>query len=178
MRIAFIGWGSLVWSPRGLPLASGWAADGPELPIEFARKSRDGRLTLVLFETAAPIPTYWAQASASDFELARSELREREGTTAQFIHGSLDDSATMFHAYVNAWLSGRTDVDAALWTALGSTPEGQSDASAISYLKALDDEPRRRAEEYVRRAPDQTRTVRRTLIERELGWTPTGSNDE
>lgn len=38
-QIAIIGWGSLVWDPRDLPIESPWHDDGPELPIEFARIS-------------------------------------------------------------------------------------------------------------------------------------------
>jgi hypothetical protein len=45
MRIAILAWGSLIWNPRYLPLASEWVLGGPVLPIEFARVSADGRLT-------------------------------------------------------------------------------------------------------------------------------------
>ena len=48
MKIAVLTWGSLVWERRELQAASDFVADGPLLPIEFCRISRDGRLTLVL----------------------------------------------------------------------------------------------------------------------------------
>jgi 1-acyl-sn-glycerol-3-phosphate acyltransferase len=51
MRIAVLGWGSLIWSPGNLKIDREWHEDGPFLPIEFARVSQDGRLTLVLFPT-------------------------------------------------------------------------------------------------------------------------------
>ena len=34
--IAVVGWGSLIWDPRQLPVRSSWQPDGPELPVEFA----------------------------------------------------------------------------------------------------------------------------------------------
>ena len=51
MKIAILGWGSLVWNPRNLSIInSAWHPDGVLLPIEFARISRDGRLTLVRYQ--------------------------------------------------------------------------------------------------------------------------------
>jgi len=48
MRIAVLGWGSLIWKPDKPAISAPWHANGPLLPIEFARISLDGRLTLVL----------------------------------------------------------------------------------------------------------------------------------
>ena len=55
MKIACLGWGSLVWRPDNLLIRSEWFSDGPFLPIEFARRSQDGRLTLVIVEKAKPV---------------------------------------------------------------------------------------------------------------------------
>lgn len=38
-KIAVIGWGSLIWCPKGLKIRDKWKNDGPKLPIEFARIS-------------------------------------------------------------------------------------------------------------------------------------------
>ena len=69
LRIACLGWGSLLWDPRSLPMAGPFRDDGPRLPIEFSRIARDGRATLVarLDEAAArfegasvPRPSFWS----------------------------------------------------------------------------------------------------------------------
>lgn len=48
MKIAILGWGSLIWDKRNLRLAGEWQVGGPVLPIEFSRVSGYGRLTLVI----------------------------------------------------------------------------------------------------------------------------------
>ena len=50
MKIAILGWGSLIWQPKDLKFDAniGWKEKGPILPIEFARISKDGRLALVI----------------------------------------------------------------------------------------------------------------------------------
>jgi hypothetical protein len=64
MLIACLGWGSLVWDPRELPVRGTWLTNGPFLPIEFARESSDGRITLVLVpDTIAVAQSLWASMS-------------------------------------------------------------------------------------------------------------------
>lgn len=53
MAVVCLGWGSLIWDPRDLPLVSGWFDDGPLLRVEFTRQSANGRMTLVI-EPGAP----------------------------------------------------------------------------------------------------------------------------
>ncbi len=37
MKIAILGWGSLIWDRRDLQIAGDWQQGGPVLPIEFSR---------------------------------------------------------------------------------------------------------------------------------------------
>ena len=62
MKIAILGWGSLIWQPKDLKFDAniGWKEKGPILPIEFARISKDGRLTLVITKDAKEVKTYFA----------------------------------------------------------------------------------------------------------------------
>ena len=80
MSIVCIGWGSLIWDPRELPIVSAWEADGPMLPVEFARESSDQRITLVLVPSGAPVPTLWAKLGVKSLEEAKAALSQREGS--------------------------------------------------------------------------------------------------
>ena len=51
MKVAIIGYGSLVRNLKDLPVEMDiFNENGPELPLEFSRISKDGRLTLVIDE--------------------------------------------------------------------------------------------------------------------------------
>jgi hypothetical protein len=41
MKIAILGWGSLLWDPADLQLATPFEPGGPSLPIEFCRVSKN-----------------------------------------------------------------------------------------------------------------------------------------
>lgn len=175
-RIAFIGWGSLIWNPRDLPLASAWSIDGPTLCLEFSRKSLDGRLTLVIDEEGTECRLYWALAACADLESARQALMQREGAiTTDVIHhvergaGVNGDAGAV--AAVNAWLASQR-LDAAVWTGLKPKFAGFSVDAACDYLASREGSVRSAAREYVERAPLQVRTQVRSAVEQRLGWLP------
>ena len=176
MDIACIAWGSLVWDPDNLPVQNGWFKDGPLLPVEFARQSCDGRITLVITPEARRVGTLWALLSVGTPEEAEEALRVREKTIARHI-GSwcLSDSSAGTDESIVEWAE-RVEVDAAVWTALPPKFDGEertpSEEEVVRYLSRLEGEHKDDAEKYVRRAPPQIDTDYRRAIETTLGWTP------
>jgi len=180
MRIACLGWGSLVWNPGRLPVLDTWHGDGPELPLEFARQSRDGRMTLVVVPRLPTVPTLWAATGVQSLEDAKIALAAREGIPAKNIHrdiGFCNGRLWSNHEEgksIAAWAASK-GIDAVVWTALppqfdkirGRVP---SVDEVVSYLRGLDGEMRSLAEQYVRLAPPQIRTPYRTAIEQSLKW--------
>jgi hypothetical protein len=181
LMIACIGWGSLIWDKRNLDVDGHWRADGPALPVEFARQSGDGRITLVIVQGFAPVPTLWSIFNTRDLAEARQSLRVREGVfrsrADEFIacwrrgeNPSSEPDAT-----ISAWAAGK-NLDAAVWTSLppkfgGIDGRMPTENDVVAYLQALEGQARTAAEEYVRRAPRQIATAYRRAIERALGWT-------
>ena len=177
MKIACLGWGSLVWNPGVLRCVGGWHTDGPELPLEFARTSQDGRLTLVLTAGARPVPCLWTEVEYTAPHHAQEALAGREGCTLPGIglwpgdppaHNPGADA-------IAAWCAAR-GFDAVVWTALKPKFEGVSGnapataEAALTYLKQLDAGRMAKAQEYVERAPAQVQTAFRAVFEQELGW--------
>ena len=188
MRSAILAWGSLVWDPRELQTAAGFAANGPLLPIEFCRISADGRLTLAIDETfGAMCKTYSAPSALEDLDAAIENLRAREGmpdtSAVGFVElgaGRQSDVAMDRHpqavATIAAWAA-ENSYDAAIWTALKSNfdepdkgGEPFSVTAAIRYLETLaseDADKFARALTYIRKAPPEVQTpVREEVLKR------------
>lgn len=172
MKIACIGWGSLVWDPGVLRCVGTWQCDGPRLPIEFARVSRDGRLTPVLTAEADLVPTLWCAVNYNSGEAAQAALAGREGAGVHAI--GLWPGPSPRHGIGSAEIArwGKEGgFDAVIWTALGPKFDGvdgvgPKDAhAAAAYLVGLEADQQGRASEYIRRAPDQVRTGFRAALE-------------
>lgn len=179
MRIACLGWGSLVWDPRELPMRRQWFDDGPFAQVELARQSRDGRITWVLTARADYVRLLWAQMDATDLDKSREALREREQITAKEwkpLIGSwrTGDPDVPLIAQLPAWASAH-GVEAVIWTALppkfGEEDRVPSEDEVVRHLGGLQGQRRDNAERYIRCTPRQIDTAYRRRIERELGWT-------
>jgi hypothetical protein len=178
LRIACLGWGSLVWDPRELPIRREWFKDGPFAPVEFTRLSSDGRMTLVIDPKATPLRILWAHMFPIDLNDAREALRKRE-----------DVRAKDWSRLIGSWQFGEPDpvnipglptwaaahgLDAAVWTALepkfrerGASPSREE---VIQYLSGLRGPVRDQGKQYIERAPRQIDTNYRRQIEATMGW--------
>ena len=188
MKIAILGWGSLIWQPKELEndKSFDWKKDGPILPIEFARISKDGRLTLVITENGKKVPVLYSLSNYERLDEAVLNLAIREGSGRNSI-GSYDlekdefSSKFQFKNEIKNWIKS-TDFDAVIWTNLGENWSIRNDKGSIirqiepekriEYLKELKGNTRALAEEYIRRTPLQIQTDYRIKIETTLNWIP------
>lgn len=184
MKIAILGWGSLIWSPQNLKFDKtiGWQSDGPILPIEFARISNDGRLTLVITKNGTKVQTLHAISTYKTLEEAILDLAIREGSGKKSI-GYYNKIQNKFHnntfkhgQELKEWVD-KSDIDAVIWTDLAEKWSVKLCANIcpdnrIDYLKSLKGNKSVRAEEYIRKTPIQIKTKYRDLIEKELKWLP------
>jgi hypothetical protein len=178
MKIACLGWGSLVWDPRELPLRSEWFDDGPSIRVEFVRQSGNehGRITLVILPTADVVTSLWAEMDSDDPGAARELLRLREGTVKRRIGlWTAGQPAPGSLPGLSEWASARA-VEAVIWTDLPPKFQGEdgrvpSVEEVVAYLQGLPPEPRAVAIEYIRKAPTQVDTAYRREIARLLPGT-------
>lgn len=178
-RIACLGWGSLVWDPRELPIQRDWFADGPFVQVEFVRQSDNGRMTLVLEPSASPVRSLWAMMDLTDVTDAREALRKREGVSAKRaaeVRGwSKGDASPELILNLQEWAASR-GVESVVWTALPSKFNGKEGLTptikqVLEYLGDLTGAARGAAECYIRSAPRQIDTQYRRRIEAALHWT-------
>lgn len=190
MRIAILGWGSLINEPRDLPISGQWQKDGPMLWIEFSRISkrgaRSGCLTLVIDERSVEeIRTLYIVSARTDLTRAIADLQAREGTSPDDIgfcevaSGRFAPNALNRHPKscerIRAWAL-EMGFDAVIWTALSCRFEAAigvpfSPDAALKYVNGLPAPTKDNALRYIHTAPEQTMTpFRRLLLERESNF--------
>ncbi len=180
MNIAILGWGSLVWDKRDLPIVGNWQQGGPVLPIEFSRISSDGRLTLVIDErNGVDVMTRYAHSECANLNGAVESLKKSEETPTVERIGFVDlvsnterASSRLHHPTacdrIKAWAQAH-NWEAIVWTALQSNfkekvGEPFSADAAVRYLNHLTGESKRIALEYIQKAPQEVNTPFRRLV--------------
>lgn len=184
MKIAILGWGSLMWDvrPDFDDWHDPWQYDGPSLRIEFSRISdtRSGALTLVIDEEhGTPTRVAWCLSKREDLNHTVTDLRSREGTSLENI-GRIEvppptvDLQRPEGNPLAAWARSK-GIDCVVWTALKPrfaevTKEPFTVPTAAAYLKNLGPAGKAEAMEYVRRAPPFVQTYLRSVLESEPGF--------
>ena len=188
-KVAILGWGSLLWNPGTLQNERKWRPDGPWLPIEFARtsnprekKNKRPYLSLVIYEHAGLVRTYWDMSLLTEMSEARKDLQDRENCI------NIEDIACLprgqsgwlsttpgLEGRVQEWLdSKKGDVDAVIWTNLGWKIPNAARFTVEDGMKWLRNLRAARkdatAKEYIRRAPPQTDTCLRRQAREEFAW--------
>ena len=189
-RIAIIGWGSLVWAPGDLAIEYPFQPTDLCLNLEFARRSSDGRLTLVLDPAiGVSCQVHATRYEGDNLNKAIRSLRMRERVQAKEWIGyvNLKSGARRAEAFdfdpasvleIEAW-GRRHNWDAVIWTALRSNfPSPFTPDAAIRHLEALWPHELHKALDYVRNTPPQVKTPVRSAVEaRFMSHRPPPSRD-
>jgi len=171
MKIVVLGWGSLIWDSRNLELPEpSWQKDGPMLPIEFARKSNSGRLTLVIHPGAKLVQVLWATMHQTGLSDAVEVLRKREGTNIRnvghYSEGRIHTQFPIIKGAIEGWVRNK-NFDAVIWTDLKSNFDIYSEENVLEYLNSEADKSACR--EYIKKAPKQIDTeMRRKIVQSEI----------
>lgn len=177
MKIGIIAWGSLIYDSSILKIADDkWFNDGPEIPIEFARISKNNRLTLVIYPAFDKVKTYYSLSSLGNLEEAIKNLAEREGTDIKnigYINFKTGESRSKkmepeLKKNISIWNIAK-NLDAIIWTDLNENFIAKlkhqfSLETSIRYLDSLSDEDFMLAKEYIINAPNQTQTRNRNAL--------------
>jgi hypothetical protein len=175
MRIAILGWGSLVWDKRDLSIRGRFKTGGPRLPLEFSRKSSDGRLTLIIDESHGmpSVPTRYAISRFHHLEDAICDLQHREGAQSKDI-GLMSTGggeqrppqSKVAEKAIADWLKRNQEtIDVVIWTNLGPNKNFSFSCEvAERYLKSLRGVCREKAIEYLVRAPKEVKTPLRNRM--------------
>jgi len=179
MKIAILGWGSLIWNMGDLKiLEKSWNEDGPELPIEFARMSNGGRLTLVIKPSWDHVTVLYSTSEFTELEAAIENLKIREGTSTKrigfynFQTGGKNIREANIPILQNliTWNESK-GFDAIIWTDL---PPNFKDKLKLALnlenisnvLNKLNSSDFDSAKEYIEKAPEQVTTQFRSEIEK------------
>lgn len=144
------------------------------LPIEFARESADGRITLVLCNGVKAVQSYWCLLSVEDVSAGILALAYREGITSRMAKdigrwNSVDDkSHGMCAAEITKWAK-LQGLDGVAWTNLpcglrNSRGVMPTEEGVLAHLTQLSGEQLESAKHYVEMAPAQINTGYRRAI--------------
>jgi len=175
VKIACLGWGSLIWNSGALPIEGAWLEDGPQLPIELCRVADGGELSTAICIDTVPVQVLWAVLDVSSIQEGCDALKAREKIPSErndavgtlSITGSGGGKLTQ-------WAQQR-EIGAVIWTALPPRFEGMegripSATDVVEYLLGLEGYTLEHARSYIQQLPLQISTPYRLAIKQSLGW--------
>ncbi len=181
MRIAIVGYGSLIWDLDNLaPFIKGsWSlGTGPKMPVEFSRISpkRKNALVLVIDHTLKhDCATNVIESNRCDLNQAVEDLAARERCGIEMV-GYVDKGDASYKAFpaVELWLK-NSSFDGVVWTALPAnyrleTGGDFNHLSARDYIKTLSLEQLAEAWRYIEYAPEVTDTPFRRFLKQDTFW--------
>lgn len=162
----------------GVDLGSAGLTGELELPIEFARESADGRITLVVTPDAKESPVLWVELDVDTVQSACSALAVREEISTKYIDRSVgfwsSDGKRSKHQHADAvgeWALGK-GLTGVVWTALkpkiGNDYRTPTLDEVVSHLSGLDAVSRAKAKEYISKTPPQIKTANRSAIQQQM----------
>jgi len=184
MKIAILGWGSLLWDKHREfdEQHYDWQPDGPYLKLEFSRisESRHGALTLVLdTKNGKDCQVSYTLSKRKNPDETINDLRRREGTTLKNIGFYFADNSRLQEGNIDIiktiqqWASIKK-FNFVIWTNLECNFKERSKfflpfsiETAITHLQCLDKEGKAKAFEYISRAPAFVVTPLREVLEKQ-----------
>ncbi len=181
MRIAIVGYGSLIWDLENLePFVTGqWTlGSGPKMPVEFSRVSPKRKKALVLVIDNSlnhQCGTNIIESSRSYIDDAINDLATRERCKPEMI-GYLDKSGQEYNSFagIEDWLE-KSTFDGVIWTALPYNFEQETGVnftheSGLKYLQTLCVDSLAEAWRYIEYAPEVTDTPFRRFLKQDPFW--------
>ncbi len=174
VKIACLGWGSLIWKPGDLQLTGSWYADGPKLPIEFCRIGDGGELATALCMNAVPVPVMWGMLSTQNLPEACEALRKREAIPDERVDGiGILTNPSLSPGSVSQWAHEK-GLDAVIWTGLPPRYQHQEGLiptveQAERHLSGLTGQEAEHAFNYIKQVPAQINTLYRPKLEQLIG---------
>ncbi len=182
--VACLGRGALIRGPHEWPVRRHRFDDGPPVPVEFARQSRDGRVALAVGPSARPVRALGVRMDPGCLEDARRAPARREGTSRKHIGFWSPPPCSLVSpersgAKAIAERAGARGLNGSVWAAL--RPEFREWGTAPRMdegrerLRGPTGARRDSAERCIRRTPRPVDTERRRRIEAEVRSRPARS---
>jgi hypothetical protein len=192
--LACIGYGSLIWNPGNLAPhlqhPDQWFADGPLLPVEFARESSRQRITLAIITNPTGYPncaTYWTTFNHDNINTARKQLADREACGEQYIGlmtttGQVDSTLPPALLDVLKTKMEEKELDGMIWTELpcgfmdrrGQVPSVEEVCACLERLleRGITKTPRNTSAKPHRKSTPLTAGLSRNVSAGHRSWKP------